>query len=244
MGLSRWEYWSGLLFPPPGDLPDPGVKPTPPVSPALADGFLTTKPPGEAWSHMMIYKGTCCDTLPVFGVRHLTLSLRHILQLKSAHPCKLCRFWLCDPVDCSPPGSSVHGIFQARTVECVAISSSRGLKRCTHFSRAFPGGAVVKNLPADSGDLRDEGSRDTSWVRKIPWRCKWQPTLVFLPGIFHGQRSLAFYSPRSHKESDMTKHAWTRFSLDEKEIYSSDLSLEEFFCLLLSHLSASLEIII
>ena len=33
---------------------------------------------------------------------------------------------LCDPKDCSPPGSSVHGIFQARRLECVAISSSRG----------------------------------------------------------------------------------------------------------------------
>ena len=33
---------------------------------------------------------------------------------------------LCDPMDCSPPGSSVHGIFQARILELVAISSSRG----------------------------------------------------------------------------------------------------------------------
>ena len=38
---------------------------------------------------------------------------------------KLCLI-LCDPMDCSPPGSSVHGIFQARTLEWVAISSSRG----------------------------------------------------------------------------------------------------------------------
>ena len=44
-----------------------------------------------------------------------------------------------------------------------------------------------------------------SWVRKIPWRREWQPTLVFLPGEFHGQRSLAGYSPWGHKESDMTK---------------------------------------
>ena len=36
---------------------------------------------------------------------------------------------LCDPMDCSPPGSSVHGIFQARILECVAISSSRGSSR-------------------------------------------------------------------------------------------------------------------
>ena len=36
-------------------------------------------------------------------------------------------------------------------------------------------------------------------VRKIPLRRKWQPTLVFLPGKFHGQRSLAGYSPQGHK---------------------------------------------
>ena len=35
MGLSRQEYWSGLPFPPPGDLPDPGIKPVSPASPAL-----------------------------------------------------------------------------------------------------------------------------------------------------------------------------------------------------------------
>ena len=42
------------------------------------------------------------------------------------------------------------------------------------------------------------------WVRKIPWRRKWQPTLVCLPGKSHGQRSLVGYSPWGHKESDMT----------------------------------------
>ena len=36
---------------------------------------------------------------------------------------------LCDPVDCSPPGSSVHGILQARILEWVAISLSRGSSR-------------------------------------------------------------------------------------------------------------------
>ena len=44
------------------------------------------------------------------------------------------------------------------------------------------------------------------WVGKIPWRRKWPPTAVVLPGRFHGQRSLAGYSPRGHKESDMTEH--------------------------------------
>ena len=42
MELSRQEYWSRLLFPAPGDLPNPGIEPESLASPALADGFFTT----------------------------------------------------------------------------------------------------------------------------------------------------------------------------------------------------------
>ena len=44
VGFSRQEYWSGLSFPSPGDLPHPGIEP---VSPILAGGFFTTEPPGK-----------------------------------------------------------------------------------------------------------------------------------------------------------------------------------------------------
>ena len=44
MGFSRQEYWNGLPFPPPGDLPDPGIKPGSPVSPALQADSLPAKP--------------------------------------------------------------------------------------------------------------------------------------------------------------------------------------------------------
>ena len=47
MGCSRQEYCSGLLCPPPGNLPDPGIEPTSPVSPALQADFLPTEPPGK-----------------------------------------------------------------------------------------------------------------------------------------------------------------------------------------------------
>ena len=47
MEFYRKEYWSGLPFPPLGDLPDPGVKPPSIVAPALAGGFFTTEPPGK-----------------------------------------------------------------------------------------------------------------------------------------------------------------------------------------------------
>ena len=46
-----------------------------------------------------------------------------------------------------------------------------------------------------------------TWVGKIPWGRKWQPTPLFLPGKFHGQKSLGAYSPWGHKESDMTEHS-------------------------------------
>ena len=67
-------------------------------------------------------------------------------------------------------------------------------------NEGFPGGSVVKNPPANA---KHPGF--SPWAGKIPWRRKWQPTPVFLPGEFHGQRSLVGYSPRGRKELDMTE---------------------------------------
>ena len=67
------------------------------------------------------------------------------------------------------------------------------------INSVFPGGSMVKNLPASTGN-----SRFNPWVRKIPWRRKWQPTAIFLPGKAHGQRSLAGYSPWGRKELNTT----------------------------------------
>ena len=50
MGFSRQEYWSGLPFPPPGDLPDEGIELTSLVSPALAGRFFTTAPHGKPYN--------------------------------------------------------------------------------------------------------------------------------------------------------------------------------------------------
>ena len=52
-------------------------------------------------------------------------------------------------------------------------------------SLGFPGGSVVKNLPANAGDTRDMGL-----IMGDPWRRKWQPTRGFLPRESHVQRSL------------------------------------------------------
>jgi len=47
MEFSSEQYWSGLPFPPPGDLPNPGIELTSSVAPALAGGFFTTASPGK-----------------------------------------------------------------------------------------------------------------------------------------------------------------------------------------------------
>ena len=55
---------------------------------------------------------------------------------------------------------------------------------------------MIKNPPANAGDIRELGG--------LPWRNKWQPTPVFLPGKSHGQWSQMGCSPQGHKESDTT----------------------------------------
>ena len=62
------------------------------------------------------------------------------------------------------------------------------------------------------------------WVRKIPWRSKWQPSPVLLPGKSHRRRSLVGYSPWGCKESDTTEqlhflsfYGWFMLRLDRKQ---------------------------
>ena len=98
MEFSRQEYWSGLPFPPPGDLPYPGIKPTSLVSLALAGRFFTTVPPGKPLHNSAA-------------------------AAAAAASLQLC-LTLCDPIDGSPPGSPIPGILQARTLEWAAISFS------------------------------------------------------------------------------------------------------------------------
>ena len=81
MGFPRQECWSALPFPSPGDLPDPGIKPS---SPALACRFLTTKPPEK----------------PLLCTLFIYICISSVTQLCLT---------LCDPMSCcSTPGFPVH----------------------------------------------------------------------------------------------------------------------------------------
>ena len=131
MGFSRQEYWSGLPFPSPGDLPNPGIEPRPPVLQAEA---LTSEPPGKpiAQRYCKKWLGLLSKNVPdrvegcgsyLVFVNSFAFISRFTLfvVVRLLSPFHL----FCNPLDCTLPGSSVHGISQARILEWVVISSSR-----------------------------------------------------------------------------------------------------------------------
>ena len=122
MKFSRQKYWSRFPFPSLENLPNPGIKPG---SPAFQADALTSEPPGKP-----------------NGVMKSWTWLSYCVCVSVCEVTQSCPT-LCDPMDCSLPGSSLHGILQARVLEWVAISFSRGSSR----------------------------PRDRTWVSCIPGRC-------------------------------------------------------------------------
>ena len=122
MWFPRQEYWFGLPFPTPGNLSDPGIKST---SPCLAGGFFTTEPAGKPytvyftwWQNLVFY----IEEKMVIYTWTLWYRTWWKFESLAAQSCPT----LVRRMDCSPPGSSAHGVFQARILEWVAISFSRG----------------------------------------------------------------------------------------------------------------------
>ena len=103
MGFSRQEYWSGLPFPPPGNLPDPGIEPTSLMSPVWQSGSLPLAPPGSPWQ----------------GWKWESSFLIHLCCAQLLSPIHL------SATSCIPPGSCVRGILQGRILEQVAVCFSR-----------------------------------------------------------------------------------------------------------------------
>ena len=95
-----------------------------------------------------------------------------------------------------PPYTLTH---QQEAFQEEEKSCQRGIRLWPSSLSGFPDGSVEKNQSA-----RQE-TQVIPWVGKIPWRRKLQLTPVFLPGKFHGQRSLVGYSPWGCKESDTTE---------------------------------------
>ena len=126
MGFPRREHWTGLPFPCPGDFPDPGIEPGSPW--ATAWGELAQVPGSPPMDP------TCGTVEGLEGEPPPHLDLYSPCPwLHSARSCPT----LCEPTDCSPPGSSVHGISQARILQWVAVPSSRGASRPRDRTQVF-----------------------------------------------------------------------------------------------------------
>ena len=128
MAFSRQEYWSRLPFPPPGHLSHQGTKSASLMSPALAGRLFTT-----AAAKPLQSCPTLCDPIDGQPTRllcpwdspgkntgvgcHFLLQCRRVKsESEVAQSCPTLR----DPMDYSLPGSSAHGVFQARELEWVA----------------------------------------------------------------------------------------------------------------------------
>ena len=140
----------------------------------------------------------------------------------------------CDPIDCSPMGSSFLGILQARIPGWVAMPSSR--ESSPPRDRTRSPALQADSLPSEPPGILYIMDK-SSWVSPLscsiisdhrvaqmvkhlsamretqvqslgaedPWRRKWQPTPVLLPGKSHGWRNLVGYSLWSRKELDRTE---------------------------------------
>ena len=121
MGFSRQDYWNGLPFPSPRDLPNPGIKLTSLalfncvdlsiivcLSKQIEGRVRQREEGGETCQKEMSKECKCFHAAAAAAAA------------KSLQSCPT----LCNPIDSSPPGSSVPGILQARTLEWVAISFS------------------------------------------------------------------------------------------------------------------------
>ena len=115
---------------------------------------------------------------------------------------------LSDPMDCSLPGSSVHGIFQARVLEWGTIAFSS----IVHYYGEFPWWLIWWRICLQ---CRKPGF--DPWIRKIPWRRKWHPTPVSLPGKFTGSQRVG--------HDWVTELNWNVPCAVEKNVYPG------FFCI-------------
>ena len=100
----------------------------------------------------------------------------------------------------------IKRLLSSSSLSAMRVVSSAYLRLLIFLPAIFLGGSEGKSVCLQCGRPRFH-----PWVGKIPWRRKWQPTPVLLPGKFHGWKNLIGYSPWGHKESDMTEWIYFHF---------------------------------
>ena len=197
MWFPRQEHWSGLPFPPPGDLPDPGIKPVSLVSPALAGGFFPAVPSGKpSISCNTIYNGknvknlkrniqyvcvcvcVCIYIYIYIYIYKLSLCIVHLKltwYLNQLWKWKLLsHVWFFATMDNSLPGSSAHVILQSRILEWVGVPFSRGPSWCRNrnqVSQLFFSKKIHKGESWGRNNSRDRRNKTKYSIWNLTGSC-------------------------------------------------------------------------
>ena len=188
MGLSRQEHWNELPFPPPEDLPNPGIEPS---SPELAVRFYTTEPHGksiqknEGVSYKirsgLILKG-------IYSISGKKLQIENS-QLNTIFPV----IWI----------YQFHDLLYTM-IKTMWYAHNNMYEYTYESTGASLAAQSVKNACSEADGFNP-------CVSKSPWRRKWQPNPVSLSGKSHRQRSLMGYSPWDCEEFDTTEQLNIRY---------------------------------
>ena len=129
MGFPRKEYWRGLPFPSPGDLPNPGIEPMSPVSPTLASGFFTTDP-----RHLFLGRKAMTNLDSILKSRDITLPTKVHLVKAMVFPVVIygCESWTMKKAEC-------------RSFDAFELWCWRRLLRVPWTARR-PNGSILKEI--------------------------------------------------------------------------------------------------
>ena len=198
MGFSKQEYWSGLPFPSPGDLPDPGIELE---SLVLAGGFFTAEPPGKPFLSLLSIKWMVCLRIKeiwdffFFPCQYSLVAEPETWE--NLPGLDSCSYFL-------PEEVQAFSLEIPRFDSCVGKIPWRRDRLPIPVFLGFPGDSDDKESTCNAGDLSSipglESSPGGGHDNPLWYSCLENP---------HGQRSLAGYSPRGHKELDTTERLST-----------------------------------
>ena len=214
MGFSRQECWSGLPFPPLGDLSDPGTKPK---SPAVAGGFFITSAPWEALTWVTLFKTLSTSPKP---------QGRYYPHLKNAKPGAFQWLPVTGKQDLNPDQQILPLVWEF--VHCRGGLWSRWFRNCSWPLKARPGGPRRGRDGQGHSRGPSEGCRrplQQKWQLRPPawaWRKPRRKTSCIRHVIYGGDNPLTSPWPDRQKTHSFDKH--------QKDVQTKLLTVLHFDC--------------
>ena len=204
MGFSRQEYWSGLPFPSPGDLPDPGIKPRSPDCRQILDHLSHQGSPfhDSAWLYSYSLQSFWNHVIGFMTSHHKNEEMRLFVHFFRKHT--FCAFFHRNILWNTRQSDVLHTFFHSRSSaespSLAALFTSDNVSKyikwsatCPSFRLALPGCAIFILFMFFMLFLLLFMK-----TQSFLWRRQWQPTPILLPGKSRGRRSLVGCIPWGH----------------------------------------------